>query len=69
MPALIVIEELVTAVPVAGVNVKVPVPAVPEYLIQPEISATPLTNLSAANMTSPPTKPEIVPDKLVVTVI
>ncbi|CAM4370437.1 hypothetical protein AQBE111736_13680 [Aquirufa beregesia] len=62
-------DELVTAVPVAGVKVNVPEPTAPVYFNQPEISATPLTNRSDAKITSPPTKPDIVPDKLVVTVI
>lgn len=67
-PAPIVTFPLVTAVPLAGVNVKVPVPAVPVY-IKLLTLATPLLKSPAPLNLVVPDKPEMVPLKLVVTVI
>ncbi|CAM3912923.1 hypothetical protein AQAU111925_13150 [Aquirufa aurantiipilula] len=69
-PAFTVTFELVTAVPVAGVNVKVPVPVFPVNvrpklvkLATPPLKSAPLDSLFV------PDKPVILPVKLVLTVI
>ncbi|CAM3491676.1 hypothetical protein AQEC111735_12055 [Aquirufa ecclesiirivi] len=68
VPALMVTFELVTAVPDAGVNVNVPVPAFP-VKIKPEMDDTPLVkSLTLFNLLVP-VKPVIVPVKVVVTVM
>ncbi|CAM3492467.1 hypothetical protein AQEC111735_12105 [Aquirufa ecclesiirivi] len=68
VPELMTTLLLVTAVPVAGVNVKVPVPTVPVKVKAPVILATPLTKRPTVCMIFPPANPETVPLKLVVTV-
>ena len=60
---------LVTAVPVAGVNVNVPPPMVPEYFNPRLVKlATPLTKSPALVNLFVPDNPEIDPVKVVVTV-
>ncbi|CAM4372059.1 hypothetical protein AQBE111736_13755 [Aquirufa beregesia] len=66
--ALITIEVLVTAVPLAGVKVNVPVPVVPEY-VNPVNVETPATKSAALVNLLVPDNPETVPAKLVLTVI
>ncbi|CAM4380841.1 hypothetical protein AQBE111736_14025 [Aquirufa beregesia] len=68
-PAFTVTLPLVTAVPVTGVKVKVPVPEVPVKIITLVKLATPLTNRPKELITFPPTKPEMLPVKVDVTVI
>ena len=68
-PELISILPLVTAVPVAGVNVNVPEPTVPVNF-KPKLVkfATPFTKSLALVNLFVPDKPVILPVKLVVTV-
>ncbi|CAM4371759.1 hypothetical protein AQBE111736_13740 [Aquirufa beregesia] len=69
-PGLIVILPLVIAMPVAGVNVKVPEPTAPVYF-KPKLVklATPLLKSPALLSLVVPDNPEIAPLKLVLTVM
>ncbi|CAM3493485.1 hypothetical protein AQEC111735_12155 [Aquirufa ecclesiirivi] len=67
-PALMVTLELVTAVPDAGVKVKVPEPIVPENINTPVKFDTPLTKLPMEFITFPPEKPVTAPVNEEVTV-
>ncbi|CAM3913390.1 hypothetical protein AQAU111925_13175 [Aquirufa aurantiipilula] len=60
--------ELVTAVPVVGVNVNVPVPTVPEKIKLELKLATPAVKSPALFKIFVPDNPEIVPVSEVVTV-
>ena len=68
-PGLTTTLPLVTAVPVDGVKVNVPVPIVPVKINLLVKLATPLTKSPAAFNTAPPFKPVIVPVKVLLTVI
>ncbi|CAM4374620.1 hypothetical protein AQBE111736_13830 [Aquirufa beregesia] len=69
VPGLTTTLPLVTAVPVAGVKVNVPVPIVPVKINLEVKLATPLTKSPEAFNTAPPLNPVMLPVKVLVTVM